>query len=162
MDLLRTFFEELTEEELRAAMTRGWRITLRGRILSISDRAGGLHANLDTNSRRFDINVLRAFPDLLEGSNDVIARLNLVHKAANATTGAVTGPMDGGVYHTFVLAYDPDQKAASLYVDEKLHLGGYEGHTGFTNPNTLDAPLFMFGTSGAKSEFVSVKFEVLK
>jgi len=145
------------------ALRKGWRITLQARLLKLTDPFGNVHANFDTGVRRYDLNVIRAFPRLMERNRALLVRLNNQVLTKEAQVGQVVGsenPIeDGDRSHEYVLTYDPADDLARVYVDEKKLLEyKYQGHTNYTR----GFPNFVFGASGAQATFELVRFEVFQ
>jgi hypothetical protein len=149
----------LSDDDSNQARHNGWRITLRARLLSQTDPEGGIHANLYTGVRRYDLNVKRAYPYEQNRSPELVVRLNTHVAGGKATTGFEKGLLikDGNGSHNYVMIYDPASGVAKVYVDdEKVLDDPYSGHTDFNR----DKPFFTFGTSGAVSTFELAQFEV--
>lgn len=151
----------ITQQDLAAARQYGWRMTMRVKLIETLGVDGAAHINFDTNSRRYDVNVVRAYPTL-RSNLDVSVRLNDGVRQADAAHGQETHPLPGDVFHTIVLTFDPSEQSATLYVDDRVMLKGYEGHTFYTNPNPWNSPVLMFGASNAKSCFQLAEFEVFQ
>jgi len=150
----------LSDDALNDARTKGWRITLKTRLLGVIDPDGGINANFDTGVRRYDLNIVRAFPRL-PGNTQLKVRLNnyVLGPTGLGTAGPETDPIDDNRLHQYVMMYDPASALAKVYVDEKERLEvRYEGHTYYTSGHAR----FLFGTSGAESTFELVRFEVFK
>jgi len=149
-------------QDLTAAQQYGWRLKMRVKLNEKLANDAGAHINFDTNSRRYDVNIVPAFPTD-PNDTEVSVRLNdEVRKADAIYPSGKTVRVRGGVFHTVVLAFDPTDRSATLFVDDEFVQGGYKGHTSYTNPNEWNVPVFMFGDSNAEADFQLAQFEILQ
>lgn len=152
-----------SKKELNEARDNGWRITLKVRVIQLTNPDGGIFADFDSGVRRYDLNIIPAYPH--DPKNNIaeklILRLNTHVEAPHRATGLQSGNewlIDGKAPHLYVMTYDPNTVTATVYVDDKeLMREKYQGHTDF-----LMKGAFEFGASGAEATFELVRFEVFR
>ncbi len=149
------FVKKLALEDLRYAMERGWKISLKGRPV-----IGGMWACADFRAfeqPRYDVSFYR------EPDGRAMALLCTQH------IPTFEGPRyempDQGVHaHLLELIFDPATKTCELFVDGRRQAAGYSGHRQQQAKHPDEA--FFFGISvyrsdRAEAELESVRFEVL-
>jgi hypothetical protein len=149
----------LNDAIVREALRKGWRITLRARLLSQVDTLGGIHANFSTGVRRYDLNVMRAFPQSGNQDTRLRIRLNTAVEDASRAIGREPGYIvnDGLKIHEFVMSYDHDTETAQIYVDgTRVMNERYSGHDNYVR----GGPWFLFGASGCEADFELAAFEI--
>ena len=150
-----SFYRKLSLQDIRAADSNGWKITLKGRPI-----IGGLWACADfraLNGPRFDLSFYR------EPDGRALALLCTQH-IPTFEGPRYEMPDQGASSHLLELVYDTSTKTCQLYVDGRRQAAGYKGHRQQQAKDPLDA--FFFGISvyrseRAEAEVEAVRFEVL-
>jgi hypothetical protein len=148
---------ELSDSDLRAALDGGWQITLKTNLLELTSPDGCIYADFDTGNRRYDLNIVPAFPNQTYNKK-LLVRLNrqVIREGSAAGSIPANELIDGSRPHKYALRYQPATSYATLFVDDQMILAEkYEGHTDFVTGQRL-----LFGVSGAEATFTLVKFEV--
>jgi hypothetical protein len=117
----------LTPAQKAALQAEGWTASLRARVTEGAPALNVAFANLDTGTRRFDINLgLNPLGDTFVRLNTAVPGLGV---PIPGPTFTLTG--SGSTYHLFQLVYDPVSQSADLFVDGVERISDYLGHTDF-------------------------------
>ena len=126
---------ELSATELETALSNGFRLTTRLRVVDTLDAVeGSISVHLSTGSTRWQ---------MLFGSDDNGDPTVTLADEANSKLGpSFTLEGSGGGYHLYDLLYDPVSATASLFVDGVERLTGYDGR-----PFSEIAPYLFWGSA---------------
>lgn len=147
------FYKPIAEEDLRDAMTNGWKISLKGRPV-----IGSLWACADfraIGAPRYDLSYYR--------ETDGRALVLLCTQHVPTFDGPRYEMPDQGVSpHVLELVFDSNSRTCELFVDGRRQMAGYMGY----RQNQDAQRPFFFGISvyrsdRAEAEVESVKFEIL-
>src|SRR5262249_41066072 len=130
------YYWHLSDTQKRRALDRGWKL-----VADLRAEEGDVYVGVDfvPLGNRFDVNVL------VEPGAEIV-RLNTVigSKMQGLDWRIETGRPE---YHHYELTYDPNQRSAELWRDEKKVVTGYHGHQFFRDNWELDFGLALYKSS---------------
>lgn len=146
------YVHELSREQKRIAMSRGWKLTGSAKL-----QEGGLYLGVD---------FLGAGPRFATGAtldgNNLTARAwtNQVSAQWQSLTAPISG--DPHAYHKYELIFEPRGRAVSIKVDGMERIRGYAGLRQFQDRWGVAFGAHRWNSSDGRAAFRSVRFEILR